>query len=193
MGHTPTDTDTHKHIHTQRVKGTVFTQGKATDSGTLHGCGCPNSLTAIALCPRPPPPTQCAHEDAVPTSTAPSLPDPSAAAVTAAGPRDSALVPSAVSQSAPSRGVAGASRCRPCAAARLKSPRRAPGRKQLRWPRESENAKCHVPGCPARLRTHGQEPRQRPQGRGEAGENEADTVSTPSLPKSSSYPAWLCC
>lgn len=85
-------------------------------------------------------------------------------------------MPSAASQSALSRGVAGASKPRPRAAARLKSPRRAPGLKQLRWPRESENAKCHVPGCPARLRTHGQERRQRPQGRGEARENEANTL-----------------
>jgi hypothetical protein len=182
---------THTHTRT-RVKGTVFSKGKAKNSETLHRVAA-RSAYQISLCPRPPPPTLCAHEDAAPTSTAPSLPGPSGAAVTATGRGDSALVPSAASQSALSWGVADASRSRPYAAARLKSPRRAPGLKQLRWPRESENAKCHVPGCPARLRTHGQECRQRPQGRGEAGENEADTVSMPCLPKSSSYPAWLCC
>lgn len=180
---------THTH-HT--VKGTVFTKGKAKNSETLHRCGRPSAYQ-ISLCPRPPPSTLRAHEDAAPTSTAPSLPGPSAAAVTAAGRGDPALVPSAASQSALSWGVADAFGSRPYAATRLKSLRRAPGFKQLRWPRESENAKCHVPGCPARLRTHGQECRQRSQGRGEAGENEADTVSMPCLPKSSSYPAWLCC
>lgn len=109
--------------------------------------------------------------------------------MTAAGPRGPALGPSAAGQSAPSGGGADASRPRPCAAARLKSPRRAPGRRTAALAAGSlSDAKCHVPGCPARLRTHGQERRQRPQGRGEAGENEADTVSMPSLPQGSPYP-----
>lgn len=75
--------------------------------------------------PRPPPPRLCAHEAAAPTSSAPWLPDPSAAAVTAAGPRGPALVPSVTSQSAPSKGGADASGSRPYAAARFKRPRGA--------------------------------------------------------------------
>ena len=42
---------------------------------------------------------------------------------------------------------------------------------------EGDNAKCYVPGCPARLRTHGQRRWHRPQERGEAREDEANPVS----------------
>lgn len=131
---------------------------------------------------------------AAPTSPAPLFPDPSAAAVTAAGP-PRAAPPSCRPQRANPRPLeAGPAPSGPAPRLMrvLKLPRRAPGRKQLQWTLESENAKCHVPGCPARLRTHGQERRQRPQGRGEAGENEAYAVSVPSFLKSSSYPASLC-
>lgn len=108
----------------------------ATNPGILHhGCGRRSSTAATRLRPRPPPPTPCAHEAAAPTSTAPWFPDPSAVAVTAAGPRGPALGPSSEGQSAPPRGVANASRSRPCAAARLKSQRREPVGKQLRRPR----------------------------------------------------------
>ena len=48
--------------------------------------------------------------------------------------------------------------------------------REQRSQREGDNAKCSVPGCPARVRTHGQRRWHRPQERGEAREDEANPI-----------------
>lgn len=131
---------------------------------------------------RPPRSARGRTEPAPQTSAAPSPPEP-------AGQRDRrgglALAPppgpSAGGQSGPRWRRVPRREPRPRSSACYKCGRWLARRLQQRRPgRLDYNAKCHVPGCPPRLRTHGQERRQQPQQRGEAGEDEADLVSTAS-------------